>query len=204
LKPKKILEKIRSYLQLIRARNCAIAFIGVLVGASLAQPHLDILSHQGVLLAATAAFLIVGGGNAINDYFDYEIDKTNKPRRPIPSGRVSRSDAFMLSIVMFLVGVWLAHSINRYAFLLAVSRAIGETMIVVMATGNTAITDWTIFNGFRALSANIAVEIPEAPYGGSHYRVLFVAALVLFVMTFLVNTFAEIVRMHLRSKLKGL
>ena len=79
-------------------------------------------------------------------------------------------------------------------------RAVGETMIVLMATGNTAIMDWSIFNGMRPLSANIAVEIPEAPVDGSLYRTLFLSAVILFVMTFLVNTVAEIVRQRLRAK----
>ncbi len=90
------------------------------------------------------------------------------------------------------------------AIMVGFGRAVGETMIVLMATGNTPILDWSIFNGFRALSANIAVEIPEAPYGGTLYRVLFVAALVLFAMTFVVNTAAELVRLHLRRQLQGL
>ena len=79
-------------------------------------------------------------------------------------------------------------------------RAVGETMIVLMATGNTAIMDLSIFNGMRPLSANIAVEIPEAPVDGSLYRVLFLSAVILFVMTFIVNTVAEIVRQRLRAK----
>lgn len=79
-------------------------------------------------------------------------------------------------------------------------RAIGETMIVLMATGNTAIMDWSIFNGMRPLSSNIAVEIPEAPVGGTLYRVLFLSAVLLFVMTFVLNTVAELVRQHLRKK----
>ncbi len=86
------------------------------------------------------------------------------------------------------------------AVMIGLGRAIGETMIVLMATGNTPIMDWSIFNGFRALSANIAVEIPEAPHGGTLYRVLFLAALLLFFFTFLVNTAAEIVRQRLRKK----
>ena len=73
-------------------------------------------------------------------------------------------------------------------------RAIGETMIVLMATGNTPILDWNWANGFRTLSANIAVEIPEAPHGGSLYRVLFLAALLLFIVTFVINSLAELVR----------
>ena len=79
-------------------------------------------------------------------------------------------------------------------------RAVGETMIVLMATGNTAIMDLSVFNGMRPLSANIAVEIPEAPVDGSLYRTLFLSAVILFVMTFIVNTVAEIVRQRLRAK----
>jgi phosphate transport system permease protein len=90
------------------------------------------------------------------------------------------------------------------AIMIGFGRAVGETMIVLMATGNTPIMDWSIFNGFRALSANIAVEIPEAPHGGTLYRVLFLAALLLFLVTFLLNTAAEIVRMRLRKKYQQL
>ncbi len=79
-------------------------------------------------------------------------------------------------------------------------RAIGETMIVLMATGNTAIMDWSIFNGMRPLSSNIAVEIPEAPVAGTLYRVLFLSAVFLFIMTFVLNTVAEVVRQRLRKK----
>jgi phosphate transport system permease protein len=86
------------------------------------------------------------------------------------------------------------------AVMIGFGRAIGETMIVLMATGNTPIMDWNWANGFRTLSANIAVEIPEAPHGGSLYRVLFLAALLLFIVTFGINTLAEIVRQRLRDK----
>jgi len=79
-------------------------------------------------------------------------------------------------------------------------RAVGETMIVLMATGNTPIMDLSIFNGMRPLSANIAVEIPEAPVDGSLYRILFLSAVILFVMTFIVNTVAELIRQRLRAK----
>jgi len=86
------------------------------------------------------------------------------------------------------------------AIMIGFGRAVGETMIVLMATGNTPIMDWSPFNGFRTLSANIAVEIPEAPVGGTLYRTLFLAALVLFALTFLVNTAAELVRQRLRNR----
>jgi phosphate transport system permease protein len=86
------------------------------------------------------------------------------------------------------------------ALMIGFGRAIGETMIVLMATGNTPIMDWSLLNGFRTLSANIAVEIPEAPHGGTLYRTLFLAALLLFVITFIVNTGAEMIRHRLRKK----
>ena len=88
--------------------------------------------------------------------------------------------------------------------LLAVSRAIGETMIVVMAAGNTPILDWNVFSGFRALSANIAVEMPEAVRDSTLYRTLFLAALTLFVMTFVINTLAEVVRIRFRRRARRL
>lgn len=86
------------------------------------------------------------------------------------------------------------------ALMIGFGRAVGETMIVLMATGNTPIMDWSMFDGFRTLSANIAVEIPEAPHGGTLYRILFLAALLLFAMTFLLNTVAEVIRQRLRNK----
>ncbi|MGH7264546.1 MAG: ABC transporter permease subunit, partial [Candidatus Rokuibacteriota bacterium] len=90
------------------------------------------------------------------------------------------------------------------AVMIGFGRAVGETMIVLMATGNTPVMDWSVFNGFRALSANVAVELPEAPEGGTLYRVLFLAALLLFAMTFVVNTLAELVRLRLRRKYRYL
>ncbi|MDC9725853.1 MAG: ABC transporter permease subunit, partial [Gammaproteobacteria bacterium] len=90
------------------------------------------------------------------------------------------------------------------AVMIGLGRAVGETMIVLMATGNTPIMDFNIFEGFRALSANIAVEMPEAEVASSHYRVLFLAALVLFIATFIFNTVAEVVRQRLRTKYSSL
>jgi phosphate transport system permease protein len=90
------------------------------------------------------------------------------------------------------------------ALMVGFGRAVGETMIVLMATGNTPVLDWSIFNGMRTLSANVAVEIPEAPHGGTLYRTLFLAALLLFAMTFAVNTVAELIRQRLRERYRAI
>jgi phosphate transport system permease protein len=86
------------------------------------------------------------------------------------------------------------------ALMIGMGRAVGETMIVLMATGNTPIMDASIFEGMRTLAANIAVEIPESEVDSTHYRILFLAALVLFLFTFMFNTVAEIIRQRLRNK----
>ncbi|MEZ6242867.1 MAG: ABC transporter permease subunit [Phycisphaerales bacterium] len=86
------------------------------------------------------------------------------------------------------------------ACMIGLGRAVGETMIVLMATGNTPEMDLNIFSGFRTLAANIAVELPEAPRGATHYRVLFLCGLVLFLMTMVINTLAELVRQSYRRR----
>lgn len=105
------------------------------------------------------------------------------------------------------------------ALMIGFGRAVGETMIVVMATGNTPVMDaagglllgeggfplaahWNPFDGMRTLSANLAVELPEAPQGSTHYRTLFLGALALFLMTFVLNTAAELLRQRLRARYK--
>lgn len=86
------------------------------------------------------------------------------------------------------------------AVMVGLGRAVGETMIVLMAAGNVPVLDMNIFNGFRTLSANIAVELPEAVQGSTHYRTLFLAALTLFIFTFALNTFAESMRQRFRKR----
>ena len=86
------------------------------------------------------------------------------------------------------------------AVMVGFGRAVGETMIVLMAAGNTPVTDWNMFNGFRTLSANIAVELPEAVQNSTNYRMLFFAALSLFALTFAINTLAEVIRQRFRKR----
>ncbi|PLC56317.1 ABC transporter permease subunit [Photobacterium carnosum] len=90
------------------------------------------------------------------------------------------------------------------AIMMGLGRAVGETMIVLMATGNTPVMDWNLLQGLRTLAATIAIEMPESEVGSSHYRVLFLAAFVLFVFTFVFNTIAEVVRQRLRAKYSSL
>lgn len=90
------------------------------------------------------------------------------------------------------------------AMMLGLSRAIGETMIILMATGNNPITNFNLFEGLRSLTATLAIELPEAAVNSSHYRVLFLVAILLFIFTFACNTLADLVRQRLRRNLQRL
>ncbi|MGB9095481.1 ABC transporter permease subunit [Erwinia sp.] len=86
------------------------------------------------------------------------------------------------------------------ALMIGFGRALGETMIVLMATGNTPVTEGGLLQGVRSLAANVAIEMPEAAAGSGHYRILFLSALVLLVFTLTVNTLAEVIRQRLRRR----
>lgn len=88
------------------------------------------------------------------------------------------------------------------ALMIGFGRAVGETMILVMAAGGTPVMEGNIFNGMRTLAANIAIELPEAAVGSTHYRTLFLSAVVLFILTSVMNTLAEVLRQRLRERNK--
>ena len=118
----KIETKIKLFLDLIRIRNCSMTFIAVLLGASFIDfGHVFTIK---VLMAGLAAFLITGAGNIINDYFDYEIDRINRPHRALPSNKISKSDAMMLSMALFAIGLGMSKYVNIYCFLIALSNVI--------------------------------------------------------------------------------
>ncbi len=86
------------------------------------------------------------------------------------------------------------------ALMIGFGRAVGETMVVLMAAGNTPVMDINPMNGYRTLSATLATELPEAARGSTHYHALFLAAFLLFCFTMLANTIAEVVRMRFRKR----
>ncbi|MDR9499056.1 MAG: ABC transporter permease subunit [Hydrogenovibrio sp.] len=120
----------------------------------------------------------------------------------VPSYLVNGSLALGASGWQTMVGVVLPTASPGIfsAIMLGFGRGIGETMIVLMASGNTPLMDANLFEGMRTLAANLAVEMPEAALNSTHYRVLFLSGLVLFIFTFIFNTLAEVVRERMRRK----
>lgn len=109
---------MRGYLEIIRPFNCAMAGFAVLIGAMMGG-----VESVPIIFALLATFLICGAGNAMNDYFDFEIDNVNNPTRPLPSGMLTRKSARIYSFILFIIGVILAIFITLPALLLAIFNA---------------------------------------------------------------------------------
>jgi geranylgeranylglycerol-phosphate geranylgeranyltransferase len=121
---------MRAYLQLIRYGNCLMAAFSAAIGVLIAY---NIISGtagqipfplQEIIYVALVVCLVTGAGNAINDYYDIEIDRINKPERPIPSGRISKSKALYFSILLFASGTVIAFFINTICGVIALFNSL--------------------------------------------------------------------------------
>ncbi|MCG9134031.1 UbiA family prenyltransferase [Candidatus Poribacteria bacterium] len=105
-----------AYLELTRPINGVIAFISAWLGGMFAsQGSVANIIDIRLLLVSISALVLLSAGNAINDYCDYDIDRINRPKRPLPSGRIRRRDALIFAIVLVAIGIWLGILINRNA-----------------------------------------------------------------------------------------
>ena len=113
---------ITAYLEVSRPINGLMAFFSVYLGAMFAvgMGEWVVVTNFDVFLAASSAFLLLSAGNALNDYCDYEIDRINKPRRPIPSERVSRKGALVFSIILIGLGILIGFLVNLYTAVITV------------------------------------------------------------------------------------
>lgn len=118
------LKTISIYLELSRPINGVIAFISVLLGAVFAGgasiTGINVIGNLDVLTVAVSALLLLSAGNALNDYCDHKIDQINKPHRPIPAGRIQRSDTLIFAVILLGLGTLLGFLVNQYAALIAV------------------------------------------------------------------------------------
>ncbi len=110
-----------AYFELARPLNGIIAFISAWLGGMFAnQSRIENLVDIRLWLVSIAAFVMLSAGNAINDYCDYNIDQINRPRRPLPSGRIRRINALIFAIILVVIGIWLGTLINRNATAIAI------------------------------------------------------------------------------------
>jgi len=107
-----------AYAQLIRPLNAVMSAIGVYLGYILSTQ--TILFNGAIAYAMLAVICISGAGQVINDFFDYEIDKKKKSTRALASGKISRTNGLIFSIILFALGILLASFLNEAAFWMAV------------------------------------------------------------------------------------
>jgi len=115
------MKTLLAYVELSRPLNGIIAFISAWLGGIFAGGHkIENITHVKLIYVSIAALLLLSAGNAINDYCDFNIDKINKPKRPIPSGRINRFHALIFSLIMMFFGIGLGVLINLYAVGIAI------------------------------------------------------------------------------------
>lgn len=123
-----MIQTLFSYLRLIRIINCLIAFVSIIGASFFAAQSIEF--RFPVLLGAMVASFIMGGGYTLNDYFDYKIDKLNKPNRPIPSGQITRRRALVFAIALFFIGLGLSFFLNILAMSIAI---INSCLLIIYA-----------------------------------------------------------------------
>jgi phosphate transport system permease protein len=189
-----------------------LALVSILVFAAASQLDSSLfdgglrvfLDHHGVyyeqrnalVIGIAMGFAVVPGIFAIADDVLYQVPP-QLTRGALALGATPWQAVLRISLPLAAPGL-------IAAILVGMGRAIGETMIILMATGNSPITNFNVLEGLRSLTATLAIELPEATVGSSHFRVLFVAALVLLLFTFAANTSAEVIRQRLRKKYQRL
>jgi len=113
--------KLKAYLGLVRTENLVLTFFSVLVGAYLESGE---MFYAPIWLSAFSAIFLSAGGYVINDFWDKEIDKINKPHRPLPAGLIPSKNALYFSFALFLIGIILASLVNIYILIVGTATAI--------------------------------------------------------------------------------
>ena len=167
------------YLKIIRPLNGLMSVFAVWIGALIAGA--PFVPNHYAILGFASVFLISGGGMAINDFFDAEIDKLNRPDRPVASGKISRRTALVYSCVLLVIGGIAAYFISMDTFIVAV---IASGLLVTYA----AQLKKTILIGNLIISGLVAITFV---FGGIIYN-NYSAVLPLALLAFLSNTGREI------------
>ena len=176
--------------------SVVLGFFGLMVMATVLQ---KVFGYESRLNAFVAGIAL--GFSVIPVVFSIAEDAlTSVPRSYVQAalalGASQWKAAWQVVLPAALPGVFAAVA-------LGFGRAIGETMIVLMASGNASIVSGSLFDSTRSITATIAAELGEAVFGGHHYRILFLIGVLLFAVTFLSNLVADLVMHRLKANLEG-
>ncbi|MBI5061682.1 MAG: UbiA family prenyltransferase [Candidatus Aenigmarchaeota archaeon] len=137
---------IKHFIKIMRPLNCIMSAIAVYISALVAGSAIFlVVPPMTVFYAMLVVFLVCSGGMVANDIFDIEIDKVNKPDRPLPSGKMSMKAAKAFSTLLMLAGIAISYFINYYAFFVAVAAALLLVLYAwklkrVMLAGNITVS----------------------------------------------------------------
>ena len=168
-----------AYVELARPLNGIIAFISAWLGGMFAsQGNVENLADIRLLLVSLAALVVISAGNAINDYCDYDIDRINRPRRPLPSGRIRRPNALILAIVLTVIGIYFGTLINKNATVIAilVSIALVSYAFWLKRTpfvGNLVVSGLT---GLTFIAGGVAIDSVQGTLIPALFAFLFTTA----------------------------
>lgn len=182
------MKSAKAAIQLLRPSVCAMAVLGLAIASIVFG--INIISFQ-FAIAAIAAFLICGGGNAINDYFDFEIDKINMPKRPLPSGRISRKSALYMFWAVSIIGLAFSLSVNFAFFSIALFNFIVSSLYA-WKLKRTIIKG--VFVAYLGSSAFIA-----APFISGFPSSLFGSALLILILISFFGTLSRQLLMDIRD-----
>jgi len=182
-------EKAEAVLELTRPKNMVISFVGVFAGMLLVSETASV--NHYVMLAAASAMLVLAGGNALNDYFDVEADKINRPARPIPSGRITKKRVKWLAALLFLAGLAAAYPINGYCLAMAAFNSL--VLMAYARYSKKALLFSNIAIGY--LTASVFVYGALTVYGSADYNQGNVGLLgVLVASSFLMTFSREVIK----------
>jgi phosphate transport system permease protein len=197
LAPPRLREWLKPAIELLAGiPSVVLGFFALIVLASVLQAVLGYPSRLNAFLAGIALGLAV-----IPVVFSIAEDAlTSVPRSyseaALALGSTRWQAAWQIVLPAALPGVFAA-------VVLGFGRAIGETMIVLMASGNASILSWSLFDSVRTITATIAAELAETVVGGHHYRMLFMLGVLLFAVTFLSNLAGDFFIHRLKARLEG-
>ncbi len=189
----RIRQVVKPLVELIAAfPSVVIGFFGMVVVAPFLERTFDIPTGLNLFNASIMlAFMSVPTICSLSEDAIYAVPKELK----------EASLALGATHLETIVRVILPASISGIStsVILGMSRAIGETMVVLMVAGGAALIPSSIFDPVRPMPASIAAEMAEAPYGGDHYHALFAIGIVLFLMTFAFNFVADMISKRYRQ-----
>jgi len=176
-----LIEKLTAIVKIVRPLNFLITFISVIVAAVICLPGHSI--ELNVFLAALSASLVMASGNIINDIYDIDIDRVNKPSRPLPSGKISIKEAYILYFVFIAASVFISSLLNEKAIAIVLVSILllflySKYLKRIPLVGNITVA---ILTGLVFIFGGVVVEN-------------LAAAIVPAVFAFLINLIREIVK----------